>query len=108
IIIGTLLYGIKGTAWGYVLAIFCSTSLSLFIMSKLFNIKLIETIRAVALPFSITITPSFISYTLMNLGLNWFILVFIYIIMILMLIYIFAQRDLNEIRKLFTDRKHIY
>ncbi|MGW1455561.1 MOP flippase family protein [Salegentibacter agarivorans] len=102
---GTLLYGIEGTAWGYVIALLCSTFLNLFLMLKIYKIKLRETFGALILPFTITIIPFLVTYFILMTGLPWFIMVFIYAMLLLLLMYFFAKKEINEIRSIFLSRK---
>jgi teichuronic acid exporter len=105
IILGTYLYGVRGTAFGYVLAIFLQNILILSYLYKKFNISLSQTINSLGIPLTSSLIPFAITSYFQTSVDFWIMNLIIYSCSIVILLLMLAKRDLLILRKTFLEMK---
>ncbi len=93
ITLGTIYYGINGSAIGFGIGKTLDVIYSIIILNKIFEISLIELLKAVSNAFITGILSSIITYYLLYIGWNWILISAMFVSINITLYWVLAKKD---------------
>lgn len=102
IFIGTYYYGIMGTAWAHLIAKILTVTFGIYLLNKLFGIKLLEITNGLKSSMLIGFIP-FILFTIFNFPFAWYLELLLYIMILGGAYLLFARSTFEKYFKLFKS-----
>lgn len=103
ITLGTINYGIIGTAIGFTLAKFLGVLIAIFITRRLFSMSYTDFLKAIATPLLISFIPGFLSFLLLYLNILWPYVLIFYIVAVLGLTLLLAKSEIRTFTNLLRN-----